>query len=202
MPQPPGLLQKFWNLLEDTERWIKSGRPVVSEEVRAARRAKCDPCPDRDKEKDSCNWCGCPLHPTPLGDKLERATSFCPKLKDGKPAPEWEATFIPSEELLLSVQPKPEEMRIVVGIGPDLKAAHKEPRDLQPADAVVLGVAVLNGKLVPEAKTLKELLGGARTGVYRVMRDFALLPGLAIADVKFGLMHIRDGRPTHLTPEG
>lgn len=31
-------------------------------------------------------------------------------------------------------------------------------------------------------------------------REAVLLPGLAIADVKFGLMHVRDGRPTHAPP--
>lgn len=61
----------------DTAAWIAAGRPVVSAEVRARRRAICEACPFRTPE-DACAKCGCPLHATALGDKLERATSACP----------------------------------------------------------------------------------------------------------------------------
>ena len=77
-PTMPSIPQRIRNFLTAKAKWVAAGRPVVNEETHAARRAACDACPKRNAEKDACTLCGCPLHPTPLGDKLRMATAECP----------------------------------------------------------------------------------------------------------------------------
>lgn len=63
--------------------WRTAGGKPPTDEERAARRAKCDDCNDRDTAKDLCKICGCYLEPgllppRPLG-KLDCATQRCPR---------------------------------------------------------------------------------------------------------------------------
>jgi hypothetical protein len=48
------------NFKDAYDRWKDTGKPVVTEEVKASRWSKCEPCEWRDKEKNICLQCGCP----------------------------------------------------------------------------------------------------------------------------------------------
>jgi hypothetical protein len=83
----PTTTQRAFNYISAGARWLMKGKPVVSDTVRAERRAICDACAHLDKVKDACKLCGCPLHATALGDKLLWATEGCPIGK-------WQATVV------------------------------------------------------------------------------------------------------------
>lgn len=78
----PGIVAKAARLGVAMARWIAAGRPVVSADVQAQRRALCDPCPDRDAASDRCRRCGCSLGGTAvLPSKIAMATESCPAAK-------------------------------------------------------------------------------------------------------------------------
>jgi len=89
-PPEPSLLQKGLHYLGAVARDVANGGRRVPLEVLAERRKTCDECPDRNREDDSCPWCGCPLARTFLGEKLAWASEQCGrKNPDGTPAPKW-----------------------------------------------------------------------------------------------------------------
>jgi len=95
--QEPGLAQKMVNFKSAYQKWVEAGKPLTPPEERARRWAICEACEFRDKQKNTCKWCGCPLEAagffaSMLGApaKIDMATEGCPALDvDGKPAPRW-----------------------------------------------------------------------------------------------------------------
>lgn len=133
----PNLLRKSLNYLHEETKWLLAGSPVVTEEVRAFRRAQCDACEKRDPVKDECTLCGCPLRPTALGDKLAQATSSCPYVDaQGKPAPKWLATYGVEEGPAIE-EPIPTWRQVLSWIDDAGKPIYVDGLTLRPDDVVV-----------------------------------------------------------------
>lgn len=77
-PKPVSTATKISNYIGDLRLHRKHGKMVLPDEVRNYRASECEPCEYRDKGKNACTKCGCPLYPTILGDKLAWAVSKCP----------------------------------------------------------------------------------------------------------------------------
>jgi hypothetical protein len=81
-PAPAGAVFAFLDAMATEAAWRAKGHSGPSAEEKAARRAKCDPCEKRDKDKDLCTACSCYLSarvlpPIPLG-KIDCSTQKCP----------------------------------------------------------------------------------------------------------------------------
>ena len=94
----PGPLQKLGNFSESYKRWEAAGKPITLPDEVAKRWAQCEPCEFRDRDRNVCLICGCPLLEvgrlvracTDAPAKLYMATETCPaKDVQGKPAPRW-----------------------------------------------------------------------------------------------------------------
>lgn len=133
----PNLLRKSLNYLHEETKWLLAGSPVVTDEVRAFRRAQCDACEKRDRGKDVCTLCGCPLHATGLGDKLAMATAECPYVDaEGNPAPKWKATYGVEEGPAID-EPIPTWRQVITWIDGQGKPTYIDGLTLRPDDVVV-----------------------------------------------------------------
>jgi hypothetical protein len=126
------------------------------------------------------------LHETIFGDKLARATSCCPD-----DPPRWEETVSPEEK------PIPEELRALSGLE-GFAPVYVNVQELKPDDLVLVNLGIEGGKLVQDKRQVRALVPGP-SGVHRVVRDFVVL-NQTQADVRFGLLHIRDSKGMAVQP--
>ncbi len=75
---PDGILQLGLRYVIEWHKWVRAGRPTLSEELTEQRRAIClEPC--EHYKNDACKKCGCRMSKgNPLGDKPSWATAVCP----------------------------------------------------------------------------------------------------------------------------
>src|SRR5258708_5317513 len=106
----PTFLRKALNYLDEETKWLLAGKPIVSDQEKAFRRAQCNACDKRDPIKDVCTVCGCFLHKTGLGDALEMATKQCPL-----PEPKWLET-VGKEKAPLVEEPIPTWRQVCIWI--------------------------------------------------------------------------------------
>ena len=174
-------LRKAKNYLTALAHWELAGRPKVTDEEQAFRRAQCDVCDQRNADKDECRLCGCPLYATPLGDKLRWATEQCPfKGPDGKPAPKWQATWKPPKDDEPEI---PLKRRALAWIDLEGKPVYGDVAELTPDDLIVtdgwlVEQAPINGctavcvGITKEHFYLRELIAADFTGFLDVAVDF------------------------------
>lgn len=94
----PNALEKAANFTGAAVRAFQEGFRKVPPEVEQARRQHCNACSYRDKEKDECTLCGCPLSgQRVLGNKLELATERCALYKINLPVL-WDVWKPPQEQ--------------------------------------------------------------------------------------------------------
>lgn len=77
-PQPLTPTQQVASYIATATEHVADGSKLVPLLIFEYRRELCNACPHRNAKKDSCTLCGCKLHKTLLGDKLNWAVSRCP----------------------------------------------------------------------------------------------------------------------------
>ncbi len=80
-PYPGNFIMRAVRYSRALTRWIKSGRPVRSEEeILEIFTTHCRECESMDRELGRCGECGCHvgLVPAPLVNKIAMATEHCP----------------------------------------------------------------------------------------------------------------------------
>ncbi len=192
----PSFLRKALNYLDETTKWMLAGEPVVSDEIRAFRRAQCQECEHRDAEKDECKVCGCFLHRTTLGDKLAMATASCPL-----PQPKWKAIYTGEDAIEV---PFPTWRQVCIWIDHAGKPTYVDGLSLCMDDVIIQDVFLdrSEDKGLGFGRTyyhLRDLITSNFTGEVEVVVQYELwrsqLTGDMKIDFKKGKVRFESGKP-------